>query len=1138
MRFTRIPIIATLLAGALSLLFLLPAFGQTTGDLERTEGRERSGDLEVGVFSTVGDAQVAKLQRTPYPAGSPTRVFYASPGSNTAIADTATGAIGAGITATIGEPVATGVAAGTLRSADDPAFLVRSPETVETSTPRIDIPGNYVETRNTSFAGSLYVGARKSADAGPNVLNPDYNATGDGGYNAVLVSFLDEETRTTPCADTDGDNYPVAIVSNPSRNYTIRVPLFPTTTSGEDATGEADSGEYIQAFFLVADDTQTSVELTRENRQRNGPHCSDDTGSGVTEFAQIAARHGDRLTVRIASEASNISLIVDAEGPEINLISPVDGSSVKPNSLNFRFDVRDPDSGLRHDGEFTLSGDGDPASINPDRDAVRGGEPLSEMTASLFAGGNGKAADIQAVYWELGDRGSRLEDADRSDDITDQGSWTIIGGRAGVGYSFSAQGNNFDDADNNFQLTAMDRVGNMTISDADFETTDVNEPYIFEVDSEVPTVGDVRTGISYRNDDDEEVVDRSAISLEFSEPVKSGDVVASRITVIGNSVVGVIQPDGAPKVYRGQNGEVDPDACTTAEEVPDTDPQAEADAMVPNPNKCPGTDILGAGIAETRNLVFLQLGTPLAADAKPDVSLLSGAVQDLAGNDIATVTQTSEDWIAPTLTVTVTGTKGDRPIANSEGEFVVEVTSDEDLSGRPRVIFAEIVGKDNRTDTNPNPDPRYSYSIGDGISGQTSCNLTPQEADNTWRRSCDVGGRIDSSITGMVGVFVLATDEDNRNLAVSPVKWEGTSDAPAPTHQAPAIPSPGEGAAVDAKELHDAGLLIEIDNVFNAAKVDVEGLDDTQTQGAQMSPDESVTPRSGDDDKKTESPNPFIHIDFTGENDEYGVGTYRDSHGKVTITEIKLNDEDAMDQLSSVAKDEFSVVLRELPVGKHTLTYKAKDDAGNEYNDGEFKFEVLQRKPYKLNVNPGWNLISLPGAPDNTAIADVLADTEFLTPVLAYQNGDWLTARRTDDNGWDGSLTDIEAGYGYWVHAQTFETIETLLTEIDPASVPPTVPVARGWNLLGVIDVDQRADGQAPGTGDNADGEADNYFNSIPWKVAYSYDTQRSVWTRYTPDAGVACSAGAAEPADNCVDEILNGNGYWVWSERPSTLVP
>ncbi len=1103
MRFTRIPIIATLLAGALSLLFLLPAFGQTTGDLDRTEGLDRSGALRVGVFKDIADAQTIKLKRVDGTTYS--RSDFYLPDADGVSANAASGQPGVG--RNIGELLTSAVTSGTLAE-DDPAYLA----------------SGHIDTRNTSFGGSLYVSSQ--------------DADGEGGYNTVLISLLaDELTEGTGCDDKDDDsNFPTATVSNLSRNYDINVPLTPTHDDSDPATPA--NKKYAQAFFTVVDDTQPDTALMREDRQRHGVHCADgDTDS--SNVAQIAARHGDRLTVRIPNAASDITLIVDAEGPEVNLISPVDGDALEPKALSFRFDVRDPDSGLRHDGEFTTSDDGDPTSINPDRDAVRGGEPLSEMTSSLFSGGNGKAADIQAVFWKIDEDqtdaengvGTRLElpDADRSDDITDQGAWSLIGSRAGVGYSFAAQGNNFDEAVNALQLQAMDRVGNTTTSDADLEKRG-DQPYVFSVDATDPLVAKVRTGISYDNGDNEETVDRAAIALEFSEPIKSGDIVASRITVIGNSVVGVIQPDGEPIVFRGEENEdnLKPKHCTLDDEVDDPESTDDED-MIPNPNKCPGADIEGDKIVDTRNLVYLQLGSSLTADATPDVSLLSGAVQDLAGNDIGTTTRKAEDWIAPTLMVTVTGTKGDRPIANDDGEFVVEVTSDEDLSGRPRVIFAQILGVDN-----DGADPPYSYSIGDRVSALADCTLTPQEADNTWRRACGVGEQItsnDGDITGMVGVFVLAIDDENKNLAVSPVKWEDTDDRSAPGHQVAALSAsilPGTGAAVDAQELHDAGLLVEIDTVFNAAK------NEDNSQGAQMSPDESVTPQSGDDEKKTESANPFIHIDFTGENAEYGLGDYKDSHGTVTITEIKLNDEDATDQLSRVAKDEFSVVLRNLSVGKHTLTYKAEDDAGNKYNDGEFKFEVLQRKPYKVEVKPGWNLISLPGAPENTAIADVLSGTEFLTPVLAYQNGDWLTARRTDGDGWDGSLTDIEAGYGYWVHAQTFETIETLLTEIDPASVPPTVPVARGWNLLGVIDVDQRSAGNPPGTGRNADGEttadgeADNYFNSIPWKVAYSYNTQASVWQRYTPDDGDADS----------VDEILNGNGYWVWSERPSTLVP
>ncbi len=1109
MRFTKIPLIATLLAGALSLLFLLPAFGQTSGEIERTEGRVTSGDLQVGVYASVGDAQIAKLVKDTY-GTSPPREFYRSP----AAGETASGLSSVDINAVI----AAGVVSGTMRTAD-PAYEV-SP---------------YTSTRNTFFDSSLYIGGGET-----------------GSYSTALITLrTDVVTGACAAADDDVADYPVAQVNNPSRGYTINVPLapaaFPTDADpfivGQVGYGTSPTETYVQAFFTVVDDTRPTSGanlLSDADREKHGPNCFEYTGTGSNEFGQIAARHGDRLTVRITGQASNISLIVDAEGPEINLISPADTSVVKSSNLSFRFDVRDPDSGLRHDGEYTLSEDGDPTSVNPDRDANRGSEPRSEATASLFGAGNGKAADIQAVYWSIentgtSDVGGRLVDADRDTDaggidITDQGAWSIIGGRAGVGYAFSASGDNFDSDKNALQFTATDRVGNMTISDAELDTADSDEPYLFEVDDDKPTIANinVRTGVSYdnaKNPIPAEEVDRSAIALTFSEPIKSGDVDVSRITVAGNRVTGVIQPNGAPIVYRAQTADMttlrDPSRCSSDEEV-NHDNDADT-PEIPNPNRCPGVDIQGATISDPRSRVFLQLEDALEADEKPAVTLLSGAVQDLAGNSVDTSSLKSQDWIAPTLTVSVTGTKGDRPVANADGSFEIAVTSDEDLSGRPRVVFAQIQANEAAAP--------YTYSIGPGApSGATTCNLTPEETDRAWRRSCDVGDpQIPSHITGMVAVFVLAKDEED-NFAFVPTGWTAdAADDNAPGHRAEGqLPNPLVGNAVDVQKLQDAGLLIEIDNIFNS---------DGEDTPAQQDPTESVTPQSGDDTKKTESPNPFIHIDFGGEAAEYNQGDFKDSHGTVTITEIKLGDDDATDRLSRVDKDEFSIVLRDLAVGKYTLTYKAEDDAGNEYNNGEFKFEVLARKPYKVNVKPGWNLVSLPGAPENSGIADVLSSTEFLTPVLAYQNGDWLTARRTDD-GWDGSLTDIEAGYGYWVHAQTFETISTLLTEIDPASVPPTVPVTRGWNLLGVIDVDQSSAGSAPGTGDNAD-EADNYFGSIPWKVAYSYNTQESSWQRYTPKTEVNCRPGAdADAPEICDLEITNGQGYWVWSERPSTLVP
>ena len=66
----------------------------------------------------------------------------------------------------------------------------------------------------------------------------------------------------------------------------------------------------------------------------------------------------------------------------------------------------------------------------------------------------------------------------------------------------------------------------------------------------------------------------------------------------------------------------------------------------------------------------------------------------------------------------------------------------------------------------------------------------------------------------------------------------------------------------------------------------------------------------------------------------------------------------------STTDDRFVVALRGLsrPVSTRS-TYTAVDEAGNELTDFEFEFEVKAHAAYKVNIRPGWNLISLPGTP-------------------------------------------------------------------------------------------------------------------------------------------------------------------------------
>ena len=179
---------------------------------------------------------------------------------------------------------------------------------------------------------------------------------------------------------------------------------------------------------------------------------------------------------------------------------------------------------------------------------------------------------------------------------------------------------------------------------------------------------------------------------------------------------------------------------------------------------------------------------------------------------------------------------------------------------------------------------------------------------------------------------------------------------------------------------------------------------------------------------------------------------------------------------------------------------------------------------YEIRVSPGWNLISVPRDPEETAIGVALAAAESFSTLMGYQNGDWLTARKTDD-GWQGSLTEIRGGYGYWAFAHADETIPVALVRPDGFAPAPSVPVSRGWNLLGALDAARNAPGE-PLSADG--GAAVRCFAGIDWEVAYSLERNSAkpnevVWKRIVP-------------GDNGSGDIRNGSAYWVWVNAPGAL--
>ncbi|MCY4583260.1 MAG: SwmB domain-containing protein [Chloroflexi bacterium] len=580
-------------------------------------------------------------------------------------------------------------------------------------------------------------------------------------------------------------------------------------------------------------------------------------------------------------------------------------------------------------------------------------------------------------------------------------------------------------------------------------------------------------------------------------------------------------------------------------------------------------DINGELIEDVRSRIYVELARELKADETPELLLFGGGVYDLAGNPNETENVRTRDGIAPRLTITVTavnpsevpasaGTTG-RPVANHRGEFIVDVRSDEELRRRPESYFtsidwAQAVG-------NGGPTGDFLYQIGSVERGGT---LTTQEDAQHWRGTYSVSGL--SGLEELFGLVVYGYDAEG-NIGESggwtPDRHQRHSTIPTtPAALGAPVAHPLMEAqkqfVLDLPKMHDAGALLEVDREFNGG----------------IEPEVSMTPHQFGEPHETESVYPYVHLNFSGEAMEYAVcptdgcgdgnpdPEFFDSHPGVTITEIMLDDGSMMTRLAEVGPMEFAFQTLELDLGRHEVAYTAVDDAGNEFSD-TYTFRVVERTPYELELTPGWNLISVPGTPAEPSLDAVIPPESRVSPVLSYQDGDWVTAALNDDGEWRGNLTRIEAGPGYWVFATTFQKLSTLIPEAEPASVPPAVRVNYGWNLVGVIDLFQNPAGAPPGAYGGGSGEADEYFKSVPWRIAYTYNTLQSLWVRTIEGADTDAPEGttadedgyrevvtreAVTDADGNVTtpeetkvvtvEIVTGKGYWVWASEPGTLVP
>ena len=507
-------------------------------------------------------------------------------------------------------------------------------------------------------------------------------------------------------------------------------------------------------------------------------------------------------------------------------------------------------------------------------------------------------------------------------------------------------------------------------------------------------------------------------------------------------------------------------------------------------------------------LVFLKLGEELASDARPTLSISEGReVEDLAGNVLGWQEKDAEsfklnDGILPVFTLTLSGGSGtgvgsEGPSKLTSTAMDISIASDEDINAAPKVsvVCSNIQWTDaddktrklsdyvkNRTGTSDSSDE-------DGLSCGGAANPTVfTEA-------------LSLSRPGNNWVYAWRnTKTDNRKLhdgKISVVVWGRDRS----TYEAHNSTTDNENWGSETAEF-------VLDSIFNSP------LNKDGSGG-------SVQPEA---DSKVKEPRPFVYLDFAGE------------QTNVKVTELKVDGTDVLAELSNVGANRYLYWPEALEFGEHKVEFDARDAADNKPSgDTSFTFDVTARDAFVVDITAGWNAISFPANPVDTAL-DAVFTEEAIDRVVGWnpmsQTGPWSIASRID-GVWSTSanfapLTDVEVRYGYWVHSTAFvkQSVDLegpINRETGGKPDPIGIATVPGWNFIGVVDQDgdQTEDhfGKVLQDSEDVDVTAKDYMPGF--RQAYTWDAIANGY-RVLPESG----------------HMIIGKGIWVFFPDDTTIAP
>ncbi|MBK90753.1 MAG: hypothetical protein CL772_06210 [Chloroflexi bacterium] len=692
-----------------------------------------------------------------------------------------------------------------------------------------------------------------------------------------------------------------------------------------------------------------------------------------------------------------------------------------------------------------------------------------------------------------------------------------------------------------YTLAAIDLAGNRGFSDSkstDTDTTAIGDPYTINIDEQKPVIqaADTKTGVYWN-------------AATFAE--KGND--ATKIVVGFNDEIGSVS---------ASSFEVKTDAGVTM-----TPTLAEIGPK--------GTDANGKSF-DKRKMVYLTLPSSLPTNDTPQVKLV-GDVADLAGNSTKSGTVTGAiHKLKPNLTMTLSGGSGTGASGTSndsdsltKSAMTITITTDEVLASPPTInVFNENYGKTGAyaqlsastalttlgAGNSQNVDIAANTIVDTDKDGSLTDEITLESVNITSTALADLavtsvtnGGDGNADNVRIViknngSAALPAANDDvkisgNTNAALTSasdeVAVEGTVAAVAQdskTYTANFTGSAFSDAAADDTKI----IYVTANDASTSTNTGTVGKHDSSATGAfsfRLDKTAPVLKNDPDGDgtvgTTTTLPRPYVIFEFT-------------DNSNVTVVSATFGGDDVLAKLATTNnKKYFMVPESDLSSSTYAVKAKGTDLAGNKGAEGSYNLKVTARKDYKATLLAGWNLMSFPSDPVSNGVGSVFTNTG-IDQVVGYdamaKGSPWMVATKDSASGsFSGSLSTIHSGQGYWIHSTEFASQSVSLTgpEGPSASAPPSIPsieLASGWNLIGVVDATKALTQANEGTVYTTNASYLGQCNGSSVTKAYEYDTSNLTWVSIAIDEGVANFTACASNDSTDAQNVNIGEAFWVFA--------